>query len=171
MNLREGRSWYVIRTHPHAEAKAADNLRRQGFETYMPRYWKRRRHARRTETIAAALFPRYLFVAFDMATERWHSVRSTRGVMHIVGGENGPACVPEGIVEDIRKREGYGGMICVDEPLPFRKGERVKLTGGVLSVCSGFFEGLADKDRVTILLDMLGRRVRVVVDRAEVAAA
>jgi transcriptional antiterminator RfaH len=107
-----------------------------------------------------------------MATERWHSIRSTRGVAQIVGGENGPACVPEGIVEDIRKREGDGGMIYVDEPpVPFRKGERVKLTDGVLSVCSGFFEGLADKDRVAILLDMLGRRVRVVVGRAEVTAA
>jgi transcriptional antiterminator RfaH len=171
MNLREGRRWYVIRTHPHAEAKAADNLRRQGFETYMPRYWKQRRHARRIETVAAALFPRYLFVAFDMATERWHSIRSTHGVAQIVGGENGPAYVPEGIVEDIRKREGDGDVICVDAPIPFRKGERVKLTDGVLSVCSGFFEGLADKDRVAILLDMLGRRVRVVVGRAEVAAA
>jgi transcriptional antiterminator RfaH len=60
-------SWYVVQTHPHAENKAAAHLQRQGFATYLPRYLKRRRHARRTEAIAAPLFPRYLFVALVKA--------------------------------------------------------------------------------------------------------
>ena len=34
--------------------------------TYLPRYLKRRRHARRVDIVAAPLFPRYLFVAIDM---------------------------------------------------------------------------------------------------------
>lgn len=171
MKGQEGRRWYVVQTRPYAEARAADQLRRQGFEIYLPRYLKQRCHARRTETICAALFPRYLFVAFDMATERWHCIRSTQGVAHLVGGEDGPAAIPDVVLADIRKREDGGGMIRVDTTVPLRKGERVKITGGVLSVCSGFFEGLADKDRVAILLDMLGRRVRVVVDKATVVAA
>ena len=58
--------WFVAHTHPHAEAKATSHLNRQGFEIYFPRYLKRRRHARRIETVAAPLFPRYLFVAVDL---------------------------------------------------------------------------------------------------------
>jgi transcriptional antiterminator RfaH len=36
---------------------------------------------------------------------------------------------------------------------------------------AGLFDGMADHDRVSILLDMLGRQVRVVLDADLVAAA
>jgi len=36
---------------------------------------------------------------------------------------------------------------------------------------AGLFSGLADRDRVSILLDMLGRKVRVFLDADMVAAA
>ena len=65
MNTLMGHRWYVVRTQPHSENKASAHLGRQGFETYLPRYLKRRRHARRVETVQAALFPCYLFVAID----------------------------------------------------------------------------------------------------------
>ena len=50
--------WYAVYTQPHAETKAAWHLNRQGFEIYVPRYLKRRRHARKIETVAVPLFPR-----------------------------------------------------------------------------------------------------------------
>jgi len=62
--------WYVAQTQPQAEFRAVANLERQGFETYLPRYLKRRRHARRIETIKAPLFPRYVFVRVDIASQR-----------------------------------------------------------------------------------------------------
>ena len=67
--------WYVVQTQVHAENRAAANLLRQGYEVYLPRYLKRRRHARRVETVPMPLFPRYLFVAFDVMTARWRSIR------------------------------------------------------------------------------------------------
>jgi transcriptional antiterminator RfaH len=76
--------WYVVQTRPHAEVRAAQHLQRQGFATYLPRHLKRRRHARRTEIVAAPLFPRYLFVLVDMATQRWRSIHSTIGVSRLV---------------------------------------------------------------------------------------
>ena len=45
--------WYVVQTQPHAESKAVEHLARQGFGAYLPRYLKRRRHARKVELIAA----------------------------------------------------------------------------------------------------------------------
>ena len=68
MTIDMAAAWYVVHTHPRAEAKALLNLDRQGFSCYLPRYLKRRRHARRLETVAAPLFPRYLFVALDLAS-------------------------------------------------------------------------------------------------------
>ena len=44
-------SWYVVQTHAIAEMKASMHLGRQGFEVYLPRFLKRRRHARRVEIV------------------------------------------------------------------------------------------------------------------------
>ncbi|MEA2948325.1 MAG: transcriptional antiterminator RfaH, partial [Alphaproteobacteria bacterium] len=41
--------WYVVHTQAQGEDRADLNLRRQGFATYLPRYLRARRHARRTE--------------------------------------------------------------------------------------------------------------------------
>ncbi|HQF30164.1 MAG TPA: transcription termination/antitermination NusG family protein, partial [Hyphomicrobiales bacterium] len=57
--------WYVVSTQPHQEARAESNLVRQGFETWLPRFARERRHARKVDTVLVALFPGYLFVRLD----------------------------------------------------------------------------------------------------------
>ena len=42
---------------------------------------------------------------------------------------------------------------------------------GVFADCLGLFEGMGDRERVTILLDLLGRKVRVALDENFVVAA
>lgn len=171
MTLASDARWYVVQTHVHAEAKAAGHLVRQGYPIYLPRYLKRRRHARRVETIAAPMFPRYLFVAIDRTTQRWRSIQSTVGVTQLVRNGDEPAVVPHGVVEDLRSREDERGMICLDQRPRFAAGDRIQVVDGVFSACAGLFEGMADRERVTILLDLLGRKVRVVLDGDSVAAA
>ena len=98
--IQSGRRWYVVQTHPHAESKAASHLTRQDFETYLPRYRKRPRPARRIEMVAAPLFPRYLFVAVNMATQRWRSIQSTFGVSRLVCNGEYPAAVTDDVIEE-----------------------------------------------------------------------
>ena len=93
MTIDSNGRWYVAQTHPHAETKAAGHLMRQGFAVYLPRHLKRRRHARRVENVPAPLFPRYLFIAVDMATQRWRSIHSTIGVTRMVCNGDLPAAV------------------------------------------------------------------------------
>jgi transcriptional antiterminator RfaH len=166
-----GTHWYVVQTHVHAEKKAEAHLIRQGYSIYLPRYLKRRRHARRVEMVAAPLFPRYLFVNIDRATQRWRSILSTVGVTQLVRHGDEPAAVPAGIVDGLRGREDDGGFIKLDQRPSFAPGAKVRVVEGVFSDCLGLFEGMADRDRVAILLDLLGRKVRVVLDGVSVAAA
>ena len=119
--------WFVAHTHPHAEARATAHLNRQGFEIYFPRYLKRRRHARRIETVAAPLFPRYLFVAIDLNIHRWRSICSTVGVSRLVCNGDDPTPVPAGIVEALRNREDAGGFIKLDYRPRFRTGDKVRV--------------------------------------------
>ena len=106
-----GPSWYVVQTQPHSEMKACSHLLRQGFGVYLPRYLKRRRHARRIETVPAPLFPRYMFVSFDIAVQRWRSIRSTVGISALVGQNDSPTSVPDNIVEGLRCREDEAGFV------------------------------------------------------------
>jgi transcriptional antiterminator RfaH len=163
--------WFVAHTQPHAEAKAVSHLNRQGFEIYFPRYLKRRRHARRIETVAAPLFPRYLFVAVDIAAQRWRSIYSTIGVARLVCNGDEPAAVPDGIVEALKLREDASGFIKLDYRPPFRPGDKIRVLDGAFSSCLGLFESMAERERIAILLDLLGRKVRVVLDAELVAAA
>ena len=75
--------WYVVQTHPHAESRAMEQLRQQGFVTYLPKLLKQRRHARKVETVIRPLFPRYLFVLVDITTQRWRAIHSTIGVLPV----------------------------------------------------------------------------------------
>lgn len=163
--------WCVVQTHAHAESKAAAHLLRQGYDVYLPRYLKRRRHARRVETVPAPLFPRYLFVGFDLMTARWRSIQSTLGVSHLVCNNQEPATLPDSVIADLRRREDDKGFIGLDLQPLYTPGDKVRVVDGVFGDSFGSFEGLADRDRVAILLDLLGRKVRVVLDRESVAAA
>ena len=164
-------SWYVVQTQPNAERKALVHLARQGFETYLPCYRKTRRHARRTEIVAAPLFPRYMFVSVDVTLQRWRSLRSTIGVSSLVCNGETPAPVPSGIVEALRLREGEDGLIDIRSGPVFSRGDKVRVRDGAFTDCFGLFEGVKDCERVAILLDLLGRKVRVILDVDSVTAA
>jgi transcriptional antiterminator RfaH len=171
MTMTEGTRWYVVQTQPHAEAKAAAHLRRQGFDVHLPRYLKRRRHARRVEMVAAPLFPRYMFVAVDLAVQRWRVIQSTIGISRLVCNGDSPAVVPEGIIKDLKCREDELGFVKLERRPRFAPGDKIRVLDGVFSACLGLFEGVTDGERVAILLDLLGRKVRVVLDGELVTAA
>jgi transcriptional antiterminator RfaH len=164
-------AWYVVQTQVNAEAKAARNLVRQGFEIYLPRYLKRRSHARKAEKIAAPLFPRYLFVRIDMATQRWRSIQSTFGVSHLVCNGPDPAPVAQQILGALKAREDANGYVKLDQRPKFALGEKVRVLAGAFAENMGLFDGQADRDRIAILLDLLGRKVRVSIEADMVAVA
>lgn len=162
--------WYVVHTHAHAEETALRNLTQQGFSAFLPQYKKRRRHARRTDYVRAALFPRYLFVAMDIARARWRAVTSTIGVTHLICHGDRPAPVPPAIIDDLRARMDEEGLVSVEPKAPFMPGEMVKVTGGALADSHGLFQCLTDEDRVIVLLDLMGRQLKVKVPLEAVAA-
>jgi transcriptional antiterminator RfaH len=164
-------SWYVVQTHGHAEAKAQMHLTRQGFEAYLPRYLKRRRHARRTDTVAAPLYPRYLFVNLDTTIHRWRAIQSTVGVAHVVCNGDAPASIDGAIIGGLKNRENAQGFIHLESRPAFAVGDKVRIREGAFCDCLGLFESFSDRERVTVLLELLGRKVRVVLGEDFVAAA
>ena len=153
--------WYVVNTKAKDEHRAALNLRRQGFDVYLPCYSKRRSHARRTDYVRAPLFPKYVFVNLNLDNSRWASINSTRGVHHLITFGNLPTPVPPGIVEEIRNREDEGGMVSLNRQFNIKKGEKVTVVSGAFCNQTGIFECQDDEDRIVVLLELLGREVKV----------
>jgi transcriptional antiterminator RfaH len=171
MNASLTSQWFVAQTQPNSENKASYNLKKQGYQVYWPRYLKRRRHARKIDLVPAALFPRYIFVRIDRATQRWRSIQSTFGVARLVTNGELPAAVPEGIIESLMRREDESGFVKVQANANLSPGAKVRVVSGAFIDTLGQFECMGDRDRVAILLDLLGQKVRVVLDGDLVVAA
>ena len=163
--------WYVVQTQANAENRAVAHLARQGFTTYLPRYLKRRRHARRVDVVAAPLFPRYLFVEIDMTVQRWRSIYSTVGVLRLVSNGECPAPVPKQVISLLKSQENTSGFIQLDHRPRFKVGDKIRVLEGVFCDCLGLYDGMSDRERVGIFLDLLGRKVRVLLDAEAVTAA
>ena len=163
--------WYVVHTQPNAESRADEHLRRQGYVTFLPKLLKRRRHARKTEMVGRPLFPRYMFVQLDTERQGWHAIRSTFGVANLLTGENGPLPVHDGIVDSLLARRNEDGYFLPQPECKFSPGDAIRVVEGIFASAFGFFEGMSDSERVLVLLEMLGRRVRVSLDAVSVAAA
>ena len=153
--------WFVVRTHPHGEFKALGHILRQGFDAYLPRYLKRRRHARKTDTVQSPLFPGYLFVGMDPETARWRVLNSTVGVSELICHDGRPAPLPDDVIDDIRGQEDDRGYVVIGRRATMRRGDRVRITDGAMSDHVGIFDAQSDSHRVFLLLELLGRQVRV----------
>lgn len=164
--------WYVVATHPRAEGMAQANLLRQGFEAWLPRYRKSRRHARKVDIVAAPLFPSYLFVSLDAATARWRSINGTTGCRQIVATGDRPMPVPPGVVEALRAEADAEGFVALRDPArTFAPDTPLRVVEGPMTDLVGRFQSLDDAGRVVLLLDLLGRAVRVQVPLQAVEAA
>jgi len=98
-NLSDGERWFAVYTLPLSEARAQFNLENQRFRTFVPKRLKTVRHARKLNAVEAAFFPRYIFVALDLARDRWRGVNGTFGVSCLVMRGDQPNPVPRGVVE------------------------------------------------------------------------
>ena len=155
------KNWFVVYTQPRNEDLATEHLERQGFDVYFPRYRKSRSHARRQDVVASPLFPRYIFVGFDVMSAAWRSIRSTRGVIDLVRHGIDPVPVPEGTIEEIRAREDDNGYVVLGKHLHLSRGDRFRIDSGPFVSCEAIFESKKDETRVIALLSMLGRKVSV----------
>ena len=154
--------WLVVNTQPHKESYALENLERQGFTVYCPKVVKRVRHARRAFDAHRPLFPSYLFVNVASTQGRWRPVQSTFGVRTIVFQGEQPGLIPSTFVDGLRDREVDGVVIKPSQRLEV--GQSVRVQGGPLDGMAGDILELREKDRVLVLLSLMGQAVKLHVE-------
>lgn len=161
------KSWFVASTRPHQESRAADNLRRQNYDVWLPRLKRTRRHARRFDTVLTPVFPGYVFIAFDPAVEPWRQINGTFGVRHLVCGERGPRALPSSFVDQLKARS-EGDVVC-DQTTWLEPGAKVRVISGPFVDCIGTLVRADSSTRVRLLLSLLGGDVDAVLPLASVA--
>lgn len=156
--------WYVVQTQHRGEAQAARELANQAFEVFLPRYQKKCRHARKVTLVAAPLFPGYLFVYLDPQRQHWRSINGTRGVIRVIASQDGPIAVPDALIAMLRTRLDPQGFVTMSLRPDFAPGEAIRIRSGSFAEAIGLFDGFRDHDRVAVLLEFLGGKIRVVLD-------
>ena len=106
-----------------------------------------------------------------MAKQRWRSIQSTFGVCYLVANGQDPTPVTQDVLALLKSREDERGFIRIDNAPRLSLGEKVRVLAGAFADSFGLFDGLGDRDRVAVLLDFLGRKVRVSLDAEAIAAA
>ena len=92
------RCWYLLCTKRRQEKLAQENLRRQGYETYLPLMRERRRRKGKIFNVIEPMFSSYLFIRLNKSTDNWSPIRSTLGVSQIVRFGACPAFVSDDLI-------------------------------------------------------------------------
>lgn len=164
--------WYAVQTRPGRESLAQLNLHNQSFQTFLPKVRRLKRVGRRSVPCLCPWFPGYVFVHLDTERQRWRSVGGTIGVVRLVGfrGSDGlPAPMPLGVIERLQELSSAEGELQLKEQL--RPGDHVRVMGGPFDQLCGTLGAIGDRERVTILLQILSNETRVRLSRAMLVAA
>lgn len=170
--------WYVVSIEPNAEFRVRDRLSRDGFSPWLPECVVKVRHRRFpgfVEHRPGPLFPGYLFLAADLNDERWARVEETHEVDRLLCWGGRPAAVPDRDMTELRRLvDAEGGRIVIERGnvrRRFAENDQVRLTGGAYEGWVGLYVAQGPRDRINILLDMLGAARVVSVEEALVMPA
>lgn len=154
-----GKRWYLIYSKQRQEKSAVANLLRQKYEVYFPqiRMWRTLRGIRKL--VVEPLFPRYLFIRLDSHSDNWSPIRSTIGVASLVRFGAEPAQVPGELIDYLLSRQNAEGLHEWAQP-QLTIGQRARVISGPLTGYEGILIAKNSRERVVILMDLVGGQVR-----------
>ena len=163
--------WILARVKTHDEVRCRIRIEDLGYRTLLPTYTRKIRHARKEEWVTRALFPSYLFVnVYDDQALR--PILMSPGVIEILSSADGvPRYVPSAVILDMQDRIAAGPLVVNEEkrrPV-FTPGQRVPIYTGAFQGHEGLYVGDA-KDRIQLLLEILGAQRIIEVPDSDVAA-
>jgi transcriptional antiterminator RfaH len=161
--------WLVAYTKPRQELVALQNLERQNFEAYLPRYKKFKNAETGPAPVLEPMFPRYIFFRPSTPAQSIETVRSTKGISHLVRFGFEPGVVSADMVATIQAFEALQNQASLADMSNFKAGQKVKLKHVALCNMGGLVQSVSSK-RVAVLLEILGRPTVVQVDHHQVQA-
>jgi transcriptional antiterminator RfaH len=158
--------WACAQLLPSKAALALHCLAAADYVVYYPRLREERRSFGRRIEVRPPLFLNYAFVQIEL---QWYRARWCPGVCRLVtAGDGRPAIVAEAIISEIKARECNG---LVELPKPrLEPGAKVRVSEGPLSGIEGLCTGMRPRQRIEVLLQLLGAQQRVTLPARDVEA-
>lgn len=165
--MRDPRHWFVAKLRPGGFARARQNLGRQGFETFMAMRLSSSRKRGRLALADKPVFPGYLFVQVPPDRLDWRCINATYGVASLVAlVERAPTGVPVSLMSGLFAC--CEGEVWQPRLVGITPGTTLRVIAGPFAEAIVTVEALPDGERILVLLDLLGRSVRVGVDARDV---
>jgi transcriptional antiterminator RfaH len=158
--------WAVARLELHRERLAQHFLEVAGYEVYVPRLRERRRRNGRLIETRPLLFPSYGFLR---VVNGWWQARWAPGTCGLIMDGGQPARVSDAVIAEIRSRE-CDGLIELPQRPPLRPGDAVRVLRGPFVGHLAIYAGMKPRERIEVLLALLGGRQRVTLARGDVEA-
>ncbi len=161
--------WHLLYTKPHKEPQVNRLLQEREMETFFPIVQLERGYGRGIRV--QPFFPHYLIFHADLLEANASGLQWLAGVRTLVHFGGRPAIVPDEVVAALQKRlEPYGDQVLHPGEWRFRPGEEVEIVAGPFAGLDAIFQkGLNGKDRVQVLLHILGAWNRVELGTNEIA--
>jgi transcription antitermination factor NusG len=159
--------WYALVVRPNWAFKVRDRISELGCEQWLPTYKEIVRWSDRKKEIERQLFPGYLFARFNPATD--HRILDLAGVTELLPSRMHPIAIADqeiaslktSVTEKLAEAEVRG---------PYVAGMKVSVVAGALSGAEGVVIEAA-REKVRVVIEMMGRPVRVIIDPANLKKA
>lgn len=149
-------SWYAIQYKPAQGDRALTHLQNQDIPCFYPKVAVEKvKGGKRTQKLEP-LFPGYLFVNLEQTDPAWAKLRSTRGVVRVVGFANKPAPISEEAIEYIKSSldtvAAQGGI---------QPGCQVQLQDGPFDGIKAIFQTYDGEERAIVFINFMQKEQRV----------
>lgn len=163
-------NWFILLTEPQREGTAVDGLKERKIDAYGPTVLKRLVRRGRKIEVERPLFPGYIFAKLIEGIDSFSVPISVRGVRDYLRFEGIPCALQQVVIDAIANQQqletdrfhrtimGRHG---------FELNERVRISDGPFSGFAATVFGLEPKGAVSALVDLFGRKCKVVFDGAQ----
>ena len=160
-------NWYLLQTKPNSHVTACENLRRQGFDVFMPFIIKTTKKNGKFLDIKTPLFPGYVFMSASIDPVPWKSINSTRGISKAVTLDGVYRSVSAPIIAGLQHRcDGDGVIQSLNDIVP---GDLAKIERGPFAEFICTVDDIQDDRRAFVLIELLQQQTRAEVSLGDVS--
>ncbi len=151
--------WIVAKTKPNQEFRAKENLKNQGFTSYLPKMNKRKYLRSVWMEFSEIMFPGYIFIKSNVDI---HKINYTYGISKLLTDKSTgiPYVIEDSLIAAISKNQNTCKIPKIGDKVEYVKGNTGIIKGVLTSICS--------RTRVKLLLDFISKKQEVIVPKSDI---
>lgn len=136
--------------------RALTHLQNQEVPCFYPKVTVEKIKGGKRVSVLEPLFPGYLFVYLEPTDSTWSKLRSTRGVLRVVGFSNKPARVPDDVIQHLKD-----SLDTVAATGGIQAGSKVELRDGPFEGLEAIFQAYDGEERAVVLISFMQKQQRI----------